>query len=66
VRLAPADWRELGVVGDPHACARAIGRLAAAGAHSVVLAPLGEDVDVQLERLATKVLPLVRTPAAVR
>jgi alkanesulfonate monooxygenase SsuD/methylene tetrahydromethanopterin reductase-like flavin-dependent oxidoreductase (luciferase family) len=60
MRLAPADIRELGVVGDPQECARAIGRLADAGARSVVLAPLGNDVNAQVERLAGEVLPLVR------
>jgi 5,10-methylenetetrahydromethanopterin reductase len=65
MRLAPADPRELAVVGDAAACARAIGRLADAGARSVVLAPLGDDVDAQVERLAAEVLPLVRAAAAV-
>jgi alkanesulfonate monooxygenase SsuD/methylene tetrahydromethanopterin reductase-like flavin-dependent oxidoreductase (luciferase family) len=65
MRLAPADLRELGGVGDPPACARAIGRLAAAGAQSVVLAPLGDDIEAQLDRLAAEVLPLVRTSSAV-
>jgi 5,10-methylenetetrahydromethanopterin reductase len=65
VRLAPADERELGVVGSPDACAQAIARLAAAGAHSIVLAPLGDDIEDQLDRLATEVLPLVRSRAAV-
>jgi 5,10-methylenetetrahydromethanopterin reductase len=64
-RLAPDDERELGVVGSPAECAGAIARLAAAGAHSVVLAPLGDDLDEQLDRLASEVLPLVRRPAAV-
>jgi 5,10-methylenetetrahydromethanopterin reductase len=65
VRLAPADERELAVAGSPGECAAAIARLAAAGAHSVVLAPLGVDVDEQLDRLAAEVLPLVRRAAAV-
>jgi alkanesulfonate monooxygenase SsuD/methylene tetrahydromethanopterin reductase-like flavin-dependent oxidoreductase (luciferase family) len=60
VRLAPADPLELGVLGDPAACARAIGRLAEAGAHSVVMVPLGDDREEQLDRLAADVLPLVR------
>ncbi len=63
VRLAPADERELGVVGDPSACARAIDRLAAAGANSVVLMPLGEDTESQVDRLGAEVLPLVRARA---
>lgn len=64
MRLAPADARELGVFGDPASCARAIGRLARAGARSVVLVPLGEDLDVQVERLGGEVAPLVRAAAA--
>jgi 5,10-methylenetetrahydromethanopterin reductase len=64
MRLAPADARELGVVGDPPTCARAIGRLADAGARSIVFAPLGNDVDGQVARLAAEVLPLVRAAPA--
>jgi alkanesulfonate monooxygenase SsuD/methylene tetrahydromethanopterin reductase-like flavin-dependent oxidoreductase (luciferase family) len=64
MRLAPTDVRELGVVGGPEECARAISRLADAGARSIVLAPLGDDVNAQVERLAVDVLPLVRAPAA--
>jgi alkanesulfonate monooxygenase SsuD/methylene tetrahydromethanopterin reductase-like flavin-dependent oxidoreductase (luciferase family) len=63
MRLAPADMRELGVFGDPASCARAIGRLAQAGATSVVLVPLGEDPDAQVERLGAEVVPLVRAAA---
>jgi alkanesulfonate monooxygenase SsuD/methylene tetrahydromethanopterin reductase-like flavin-dependent oxidoreductase (luciferase family) len=62
-RLAPDDERELGVFGDPESCARAIGRLARAGARSVVLVPLGDDLDAQVERLGAEVLPLVRAAA---
>lgn len=65
VRLAPADIRDLGVVGEPHRCARAISRLVAAGADSVVLAPIGEDVDRQVERLISEVLPLVGPTSTV-
>lgn len=63
MRLAPADERELGVLGDPSACARGIDRLAAAGANTVVLMPLGEDVERQVDRLGAEVLPLVRARA---
>jgi 5,10-methylenetetrahydromethanopterin reductase len=63
MRLAPDDKRELGVFGDPESCARAIGRLAQAGARSVVLVPLGDDLDAQVERLGAEVLPLVRVAA---
>jgi alkanesulfonate monooxygenase SsuD/methylene tetrahydromethanopterin reductase-like flavin-dependent oxidoreductase (luciferase family) len=66
VRMAPANERELGVVGDPAACARAIDRLAAAGAHSVVLIPLGRDIEAQLDRLGAEVLPLIGGAAPVR
>ena len=44
--------------------ARAIGRLAQAGARSVVLVPLGDDLDTQVERLGAEVLPLVRAAAS--
>jgi 5,10-methylenetetrahydromethanopterin reductase len=63
VRLAPADERELGVVGDASACARAICRLAAAGADSVVLIPLGGNIEAQVDRLGAEVIPLVRASA---
>jgi 5,10-methylenetetrahydromethanopterin reductase len=48
--------RELAVAGDPPRCAAAIERLAAAGADSVVLAPVGPDPAGQVERLAEEVL----------
>jgi 5,10-methylenetetrahydromethanopterin reductase len=44
--------RELAVAGDAAACAAAIARLAAAGADSVVLAPVGPDPAGQIEKLA--------------
>jgi 5,10-methylenetetrahydromethanopterin reductase len=60
VRLAPDDPLDLAVAGDPGSCARAIGRLAEAGAHSVVLVPVGDDLEEQLDRVAADVLPLLR------
>jgi 5,10-methylenetetrahydromethanopterin reductase len=62
VRLAGADPSpaSLGVVGDAAACAEAIQRLADAGAHSVVLAPVGGGLDDQVERLAGDVLQRLR------
>jgi alkanesulfonate monooxygenase SsuD/methylene tetrahydromethanopterin reductase-like flavin-dependent oxidoreductase (luciferase family) len=48
--------RELAVAGEPSQCAAAIERLAAAGADSVVLVPVGSDPAGQVERLAGEVL----------
>jgi 5,10-methylenetetrahydromethanopterin reductase len=63
-RLAPADLSELGAIGRPAACARTISGLAAAGANSIVLTPLGDDVDAQVDRIGAEVLPLVRAQYA--
>ena len=38
--------------------------VAAAGAHSIVLVPLGADVDHQMRQLADEVLPIVRSAVA--
>jgi len=53
------ELRTIAVAGDPRDCAAAIGRLHAAGASSVVLVPIGDDHDAQLERVATDVVPLL-------
>jgi alkanesulfonate monooxygenase SsuD/methylene tetrahydromethanopterin reductase-like flavin-dependent oxidoreductase (luciferase family) len=65
-RLAPPEIRELGVAGTPTGCAAAVRRLAQAGATSVVLAPLGDDIEAQVDRLGAELLPLIRaaTPVA--
>jgi alkanesulfonate monooxygenase SsuD/methylene tetrahydromethanopterin reductase-like flavin-dependent oxidoreductase (luciferase family) len=47
----------LPVAGDAGDCAAAIRRLHAAGAASVVLVPVGDDHDAQLERVAADVVP---------
>lgn len=52
---------ELAIVGDAAACAAGVRRLAAAGADTIALSPLGDEPDVQLERFAAEVLPLLRS-----
>lgn len=47
----------LAVSGDPPACAAAIGEFAEVGARSVVLVPVGPDIERQVARLAEGVLP---------
>jgi alkanesulfonate monooxygenase SsuD/methylene tetrahydromethanopterin reductase-like flavin-dependent oxidoreductase (luciferase family) len=48
------------IAGDADECARGLAALAGAGATSVVLLPVGDDRDGQLEALGRDVLPLVR------
>lgn len=50
---------EITVHGDEAACIAALERFGGAGATSVVLLPVGEDIDGQIERLAAGVLPAV-------
>jgi hypothetical protein len=50
---------QVAIAGTAQDCARGVMRLAAAGASSVVVLPIGEDADEQLERLSSDVLPLV-------
>jgi 5,10-methylenetetrahydromethanopterin reductase len=63
--LTPAGGIELcelervAIVGTPSQCAKQVMRLHCAGASSVVLSPIGEDPEVQLERFSADVLPLV-------
>jgi len=58
--------RELAVAGDAPRCAAGIERLAAAGADSVVLAPVGPDPVGQVERLAEEVLLSSSASGALR
>jgi 5,10-methylenetetrahydromethanopterin reductase len=51
------------VAGTPQECADAVARLAAAGASTVAVLPVGEGLAEQVERFATDVAPLVRLPA---
>jgi len=51
--------RRVAVAGTPEECAESVRGLAAAGAGSVVLVPMGEDPIGQLERFARSVLPLI-------
>ena len=53
------ELRNVAVAGDVRDCADAIAALRAAGASSVVLAPIGHDHDAQLERVAADVVPLL-------
>jgi alkanesulfonate monooxygenase SsuD/methylene tetrahydromethanopterin reductase-like flavin-dependent oxidoreductase (luciferase family) len=43
--------------GDPDRVVTSLAAIAASGAHSLVLVPLGDDVDEQMHRLAREVLP---------
>jgi alkanesulfonate monooxygenase SsuD/methylene tetrahydromethanopterin reductase-like flavin-dependent oxidoreductase (luciferase family) len=59
---------EVAVHGDEASCVAGLQRLGGAGATSVVLQPVGRDVDGQIERFAAGVLPLVggATPTSER
>jgi 5,10-methylenetetrahydromethanopterin reductase len=47
------------IAGAPEECAAAVARLAAAGASTVVVVPVGDDADEQVERLSADVAPLL-------
>jgi 5,10-methylenetetrahydromethanopterin reductase len=47
------------IAGTPHQCADAVARLAAAGASTVVVVPVGDGVVEQLERVSADVAPLL-------
>jgi 5,10-methylenetetrahydromethanopterin reductase len=51
------------VAGTPQECADALARLAAAGASTVGVLPIGEGANEQIERFAREVAPLVRERA---
>lgn len=53
------EMERVGIVGTPSECAAQVMSLHRAGASSVVLTPVGEDPEVQLERFSADVLPLV-------
>lgn len=48
------------VAGTPQECAEAVARLAAAGASTVAVLPVGDGLAEQVERFATDVAPLLR------
>jgi alkanesulfonate monooxygenase SsuD/methylene tetrahydromethanopterin reductase-like flavin-dependent oxidoreductase (luciferase family) len=52
-----AAVERIAVAGSPRDCAQAIRRLSAAGAASIILAPIGPDPNEQLERFAEEALP---------
>lgn len=54
----------LAVAGDASACAKAIARFAAAGATRLALVPAGPDLERQLARLGTEVLPALTSVTA--
>jgi alkanesulfonate monooxygenase SsuD/methylene tetrahydromethanopterin reductase-like flavin-dependent oxidoreductase (luciferase family) len=56
---------ELAVAGSPRDCAAAVSHLRAAGAASLVFAPVGDDRP-QLERIAADVLPLLEPRVTAR
>jgi 5,10-methylenetetrahydromethanopterin reductase len=58
--LQPAIVERVAIAGTAQDCAQSVMRLAAAGARSVILWPIGENADEQLERFASDVLPLVQ------
>lgn len=47
------------IAGAPEECAAAVARLAAAGASTVVVVPVGDDAEEQVERLSADVAPLL-------
>jgi alkanesulfonate monooxygenase SsuD/methylene tetrahydromethanopterin reductase-like flavin-dependent oxidoreductase (luciferase family) len=57
--LTPALLDDVAIVGGGERCAAAVTRLWRAGAGSVVLIPVGDDREAQLEAFATDVLPLL-------
>jgi 5,10-methylenetetrahydromethanopterin reductase len=52
------ELSRVAIVGTPSDCASQLERLIASGASSIVIVPVGEGPDKQLEALATEVLPL--------
>ena len=58
IQAFPDEWvDQLAVVGTPDVCVNAIGKLTEAGADSIVLVPLLEQKESQLEVLGRDVLP---------
>jgi 5,10-methylenetetrahydromethanopterin reductase len=49
----------IAICGDAEMCARAVHRLAAAGADTIVVAAQGDDIEFQLERFAREVMPVL-------
>jgi alkanesulfonate monooxygenase SsuD/methylene tetrahydromethanopterin reductase-like flavin-dependent oxidoreductase (luciferase family) len=59
IAVADDAIREVAVLGDPAACAAGLARLFEAGADTVALVAQGQDAEVQIERLAGEVRPLL-------
>lgn len=52
--------REIAICGTADDCQAAIRRLLASGADEIVLAPQGDELETQVTRFATDVLPALR------
>jgi 5,10-methylenetetrahydromethanopterin reductase len=64
--LDPAEIDAVAIAGTPLECAKSVMRLAAAGATSIVLRPVGDDAAAQLDAFGEQVLPLVLAEALSR
>jgi alkanesulfonate monooxygenase SsuD/methylene tetrahydromethanopterin reductase-like flavin-dependent oxidoreductase (luciferase family) len=60
--------RKYGIIGTPEQCAEQLARFEATGCNYLIANPIGDPKDErdQVERIATEVLPLLRSGSATK